>query len=239
MRATRLAVVLGLGCWVACTPTRQDDAPGPARTDDARAEAVEAREVLALKDATVTLSPGHCAGVIVADGHHVLTAAHCIQGAPGQRQSVVLRDGRLLGGEVKVVDGRRDMAVLRLDARAPVRALTVATALPSPGDTLLFAGRNDRPGEPQEVELRKLGRCPSLPEVPQALFTSLHGAKGDSGAPVVDHDLRVVGLVHGGAACSIAAPTAEVSPLVDMLVAEVARPDADLGVGGAGGAGQP
>jgi S1-C subfamily serine protease len=237
MRGLKLAVVLGLGWWVACVPTRQEDADAPGEAT--AAEAGSPDEVLTLRNATVTLAPGHCAGVIVADGHHVLTAAHCIQGAPGQRQSVVLRDGQLLGGEVKVVDARRDMAVLRLDRVAPVRPLMVATRLPSPGEELLFAGRNDRPGEPQEVQLRKLGRCPSLPQVPQALFTSLHGAPGDSGAPVVDQDLRVVGLVHGGAACSIAAPTAEVSPLVDMLVAEVAHPDSAQGVGGSGGAGQP
>jgi hypothetical protein len=119
-----------------------------------------------------------------------------------------------------------------------VRALPIATALPLPGAGLLFFGRNDRPNEPQEVELERLGRCPSLPGVPQALFTSLHGEKGDSGAPVVDRDLQVVGLVHGGAACSIAAPTADFAPVVDTLVAEVARPDAEQGVGGSGGAGK-
>jgi S1-C subfamily serine protease len=88
------------------------------------------------------------------------------------------------------------------------------------------------------VELERLGRCPSLPGVPQALFTSLHGEKGDSGAPVVDHKLQVVGLVHGGAACSVAAPTAEIVPMLDTLVAEVARPGAEQGVGGSGAAGK-
>jgi S1-C subfamily serine protease len=57
--------------------------------------------------------------------------------------------------------------------------------------------------------------------VPQALFTTLHGRKGDSGAPVVDLQLRVVGLVHGGARCSIAAPTAEFAPVVRQLAEEV------------------
>ncbi|MBM7114008.1 S1 family peptidase [Archangium primigenium] len=232
MTRTRWGGLLALGLLAACTPTR-DEAPAASAPTP---EAVRVDGFSALKDATVTLYPGHCAGVIVADGHHALTAAHCIRGEPGSRQPVVLRKGQLLGGEVKVVDVHRDVAVIRLDTLAPVHPLAVASTPPTPGMALLFAGRNDRPGEPQEIELRRLGRCPSLPDVPQALFTSLRGAKGDSGAPVVDEHLRVVGLVHGGAACSIAAPTVEVSPLVDMLVAEVARPDAQQGVGGSGSA---
>lgn len=231
MKRSALAeIAMGVGL-VACSPT------SPSEEKQVGSRPVEAPlslEIRLLKDATVTLNPGHCAGVIVADGHHALTAAHCIQGEPGARQSVVMRDGTLLGGEVKVVDPARDLAVLRLDTRAPVHPLSMASASPTPGEVLRFAGRNDRDIPAQEVELRRLGRCPSLPEVPLALFTSLRGSPGDSGAPVVDDHLRVVGLVHGGAACSIAAPTADFSPLVDMLVAELAQPDTGLGIGGSG-----
>ncbi|WP_331110773.1 serine protease [Archangium sp.] len=226
MKPVRLAGVLALVALSACSGSKkqqEEDTPSGFGL---------------LKDATVTLFPGHCAGVIVADGHHALTAAHCLDVAPGAPQPVVLRNGHLMNGTVKVVDPVRDLAVIRFDEKAPVRALPIATALPLPGAGLLFFGRNDRPNEPQEVELERLGRCPSLPGVPQALFTSLHGEKGDSGAPVVDRDLQVVGLVHGGAACSIAAPTADFAPVVDTLVAEVARPDAEQGVGGSGGAGK-
>jgi S1-C subfamily serine protease len=227
MRAKRLsglAGVLAMVMLAACGSAKKQEDPSP--------------DFRALKDATVTLFPGHCAGVVVADGRHALTAAHCIDVIPGGRQPVVLRNGHLLSGVVKIVDPVRDLAVIRFDEQAPVHPLPVATSLPTPGEGLLFAGRNDRPGVPQEVELKRLGRCPSLPGVPQALFTSLHGEKGDSGAPVVDHRLQVVGLVHGGAACSIAAPTAEIASLVDTLVAEVARPDSQQGVGGSGSAGQ-
>jgi S1-C subfamily serine protease len=163
-------------------------------------------DVRAVEAATVTLLPGHCAGVIVEDGRHALTAAHCV-GPFEEHIDMELRDGGRISGTYVHVDPERDVAVIRLDARAPVRALAVAPRLPTPGDVLLFTGRNDRPGGPQEVQLARLGRCPSLPQVPQALFTTLHGEKGDSGAPVVDTQFRVVGLVHGGAACSIATPT--------------------------------
>lgn len=224
MRLSRLAGVLAMAALAACGSSRKQEDT--------------ASEFRALQDATVTLFPGHCAGVVVADGRHALTAAHCIDVIPGERQPVVLRDGHMLSGVVKLVDPIRDLAVIRFDVRAPVHPLTVASAMPIPGEELLFAGRNDRPSEPQQVELRKLGRCPSLPGVPQALFTSLHGEKGDSGAPVVDRHLQVVGLVHGGAACSIAAPTAGFVPMLDMLVAEAAHPNAEQGVGGSGGAGQ-
>jgi S1-C subfamily serine protease len=219
MRATRLLGLLVL-LVAACTPTLPEEDKVP--------------DVLRLREATVTLFPGHCAGVVVADGRHALTAAHCIDGPLGSSQPVVLRSGKSLGGEVVMVDTERDVAVLRLAEVAPVEPLPVATLAPAPGDGLLFAGRNDRHIAPQKVELRRLGRCPSLPHVPAALFTTLHGEKGDSGAPVVDERLQVVGLVHGGAACSIATPTAEVAPLVDTLVAQAAHPDQGMGVGGSG-----
>lgn len=223
-RLSRLAAVLAVAGLAACSSSEKQE--------DSR------QDFLTLRDATVTLFPGHCAGVVVADGRHALTAAHCIGVPPGERQPVVLRSGRMLSGVVKVVDAMRDLAVIRFDEPAPVRPLPVATAMPVPGEGLLFFGRTDRPNEPQEVELKRLGRCPSLPGVPQALFTSLNGEKGDSGAPVVDRQLQVVGLVHGGAACSIATPTADLAPVLDTLVAELARPEAEQGIGGSGGAGQ-
>jgi len=219
MRATRLLGLLVL-LAAACTPTLPEEDRVP--------------DVLRLREATVTLFPGHCAGVVVADGRHALTAAHCIDGPLGSSQPVVLRSGQTLGGEVALVDTERDVAVLRLAEVAPVEPLPLATLPPHPGEGLMFAGRNDRHIPAQKVELRRLGRCPSLPHVPAALFTTLRGERGDSGAPVVDERLRVVGLVHGGAACSIATPTAEVAPLVDTLVAQAAHPDQDTGVGGSG-----
>jgi S1-C subfamily serine protease len=229
-RLSRLAGVLAVVALAGCDSSKKQEGTAPKEDTSS--------DFATLKDATVTLFPGHCAGVVVADGHHALTAAHCIDVAPGGHQPVVLRSGKLLTGVVKVVDPERDLAVIRFDEKAPVRALPIATVMPMPGEGLLFAGRNDRPIEPQEVELTRLGRCPSLPGVPQALFTSLRGEKGDSGAPVVDHRLQVVGLVHGGAACAVAAPTADFAPLVDTLVAEVAHPDAQQGVGGSGASGK-
>jgi S1-C subfamily serine protease len=228
-KLSRLAGVLGVLALAACSPSKQEEDTRGADT---------ASDFRTLRDATVTLFPGHCAGVVVADGRHALTAAHCIDVAAGERQPVVLRDGKALSGVVKLVDTIRDVAIIRFDEVAPVRPLSLASALPVPGEGLLFFGRNDQPNEPQEVELKRLGRCPSLPGVPQALFTSLHGEKGDSGAPVVDRKLHVVGLVHGGAACSIATPTAELAPVLDTLVAELARPEAEQGLGGGGSAGQ-
>ncbi|QDF07308.1 S1 family peptidase [Myxococcus xanthus] len=166
--------------------------------------------------ATVTLEPGHCAGVVVEDGRHVLTAAHCLRNEDAGVPLSFL-DGRRMDGSAVHVDRGRDIAILRLDAPAPVRPLDVAQALPAPGEPLMFAGRNDRPDEPQQAVLERLGPCPSLPEVPAALFTTIRGRPGDSGAPLVDARMRVVGLVHGGAACRIAAPTAGLAEVVAQL----------------------
>ncbi|MCY1047144.1 serine protease [Corallococcus sp. bb12-1] len=173
--------------------------------------------------ATVTLGDGHCAGVVVGQGRHVLTAAHCVAQERGP-EFTNFEDGRRMEGRYVFVDRGRDLAVLELEAKASVAPLEVAEALPAPGDVLVFTGRHDRPGEPRQVMLERLGRCPSLPDVPAALFTTLDGTPGDSGAPLVDARMRVVGLVHGGARCSIAAPTANIAPEVQRLSQEDAQP---------------
>ncbi|NMO21116.1 S1 family peptidase, partial [Pyxidicoccus fallax] len=195
------AGALGVAVLSACQGRAPDE--GPPDVDDVAA-------------ATVTLGDGHCAGVVVEDGRHALTAAHCVR-PDDTRVELTFQDGRQLNGTYIHVDPGRDVAVIRLDARASVRPLEVADGLPLPGEPLVFAGRNDRPGEPQEAMLERLGRCPSLPDVPAALFTTMRGRPGDSGAPLVDARMRVVGLVHGGAACRIATPTAGLGALVDDL----------------------
>ncbi|MDY7224989.1 S1 family peptidase [Hyalangium rubrum] len=181
--------------------------------------AQESPDAQVLREATVTLVPGHCMGVVVEDGLHVMTAAHCVD-AGQVNIPIELSDGERLTGTQMLVDEGQDIAVYRLDTVARVPALEIAPELPRPGEGLLFASRSDLASEPQEVWLERLGRCPSLPGVPQALFTTLRGVKGDSGSPVVDLDMRVVGLVHGGAACSIAAPTAAFAPVVRQLAEE-------------------
>jgi hypothetical protein len=84
--------------------------------------------------------------------------------------------------------------------------LRVAARLPRVGDALYFGGRRERKGSAQVFAVLRLGHCPSLPEVTNAIFTNLRARKGDSGAPLVNRALEVVGLVHGGARCNIATP---------------------------------
>jgi hypothetical protein len=247
-RSGAVAVLLGLGLGGA----------GCARTEQPPAAEVPSPEEV-LRQATVTLGGGRCAGAVVGDGDRVVTAAHCV--SPGEARLLVeLHDGRRLSAETLVVDRARDVAVLGLPERAVERPLSLGEALPPAGQALLFAGRNDRSTRLQEAHVERLGRCPSLPGVPQALFTSLDARKGDSGAPLVGPDLVVHGLVHGGARCNIATPLAGTSALLQEGDALWARrhggagageegegvggsgpapldPSAEEGVGGAGGAG--
>jgi hypothetical protein len=58
-----------------------------------------------------------------------------------------------------------------------------------------------------------------LPALGGALFTTIDGVPGDSGAPIVDAGARVVGLVHGGAQCHIATP----SDTLRRLIADVLK----------------
>jgi S1-C subfamily serine protease len=205
--------------WLAaigCAPVREVSAAEPSEL---------------IRRATISL-PGRCAGVVAQGGDFAVTAAHCI--SPGEEfVAVEFFDGSSDVADVVLHDRGQDIAILDLTRQPPSEGLAFATALPEPGTDVYFGGRLEATHPVQFVKVVRLGRCPSLPQVPQALFTSLHGAKGDSGAPVVDTRLRVVGLVHGGAACSIAAPTHD----VNQLIASVERESNGTAVGGAGSAG--
>ncbi|MBI3185571.1 MAG: trypsin-like peptidase domain-containing protein [Myxococcales bacterium] len=179
-----------------------------------------------IRQATVGVGPDDCAGAVVGDPQHALTAAHCVAEGPSPL-SLTLHDGRKVRAAVASIDRGRDIAIIELETPASVEPLEVANRLPQVGEELYFSGRLDRSVE-QLVKVERLGRCPSLPSVPRALFTTVDGAPGDSGAPLVDHRLRVVGLVHGGAACHIATPTHEVGAMLARLERE------GPGVGGAG-----
>jgi S1-C subfamily serine protease len=177
-----------------------------ALAGQALASAVPKDAQQVVDEATFLFRPPRCAGVIVGDRRHALTAAHCIP-RKTWRMNVELFDGTIIGARVKHLERKRDVAVLRLERAAPVRPLELASRLPALGDALYFGGRPDRPNGEQVLAVLKLGRCPSLPRVPKAIFTNLRARKGDSGAPLVNRSLEVVGLVHGGARCNVAAPT--------------------------------
>lgn len=204
MRSLRLRTTLFVAIVLTASGCLRDDAQD------------EERLVTRIRNATVLLEPSVCAGALVGDGFWVLTAAHCVQ-RPGVSLPVTLSNGRTLKGQLFVVDRDNDMALVHLDERAPFEPLSVADALPHEGESVFFVGRRDRPIPTQIVSVERLAPCPSLPSVPMVLHTGMKGRPGDSGAPVVDFDGRIVGLVHGGAACSIAAPTTTVAPVLGLL----------------------
>ncbi|MGC4118682.1 MAG: serine protease [Myxococcales bacterium] len=185
--ASRTPLSLLLVALAAC-------APSPSGAADERQ----------LRQATVSLE-GFCAGVVVGDTE-VLTAAHCIDEL-GQSIRIHYATGATGQGVAVAVDRASDLAVLRLAGRAPVKPLSLRASPAKVGETVLFTGRNDFRHPLQRAEVERFGRCPSLPKVPRALFTTIHAIPGDSGSPLVDGDFRIVGLVHGGARCHIAAPT--------------------------------
>jgi S1-C subfamily serine protease len=169
----------------------------------------------ALRAASVLVGSG-CSGVLAEGPDLVLTAEHCIPG----RQSVELRfsDGATRTGWVVAIDHVADQALVLLEQPVALTPLMIVRNLPVGGTVLYFEGR---PSEPrfQEAKLEKVGRCPSLPALPNALFTTIAGVPGDSGAAIVDAGARVVGLVHGGAQCQIATPADTLLRLVDHFFA--------------------
>ncbi|HEY6558390.1 MAG TPA: serine protease [Polyangiaceae bacterium] len=192
----------------------------PARAEDLNAEAVRAR----VRAATVTLPKKGCAGAIVQQERLVVTAAHCV---PRRAQSVTVRlpDQRAVESSVLHLDRTRDVALLELAQGSGATPLELLPDLPTAGGRVLFVGRIDRSSRAQSAEIQRVGKCPSLPGIEDAVFTNIQAKPGDSGSPVVDESLRVVGVIHGGSACHIVAPTASLTPAIAAAQAGLPVPD--------------
>lgn len=169
----------------------------------------------AVRAATVEVLPPRCAGAVAKRADLVVTARHCAEHV-GDRFRVT-REHEEWSARVVAVDEVSDQAVLQLDGPVPTAPLGIAPRLPIPGTVLFFAG-NLRQAKWQSVRVDKLGECPSLPGLTTALFTSLKGEPGDSGAPLVDGAGQITGLVHGGARCQIATPGDHLYRLVESVL---------------------
>jgi S1-C subfamily serine protease len=177
----------------------------------------------ALEAASVQIEPSRCSGVLAEEPDVVVTALHCIDD-PVDSVQVRFADGWVREAHVAATDQSSDQAVLVLDEPVAIEPLPVVRRRQIPGTVLYFLGH---PAQPrfQEARLDRIGRCDSLPRLPNALFTSIAGSPGDSGAPLVDALARIVGLVHGGAQCHIATPADSLVRLLDQVIE---RPDVHL-----------
>jgi hypothetical protein len=86
---------------------------------------------------------------------------------------------RLSTGDVRTAwvvatNSASDQAVLFLEEPAGVAPLDLVRRPQIPGTVLYFSGHPDRPRF-QSARLDKIGRCPSLPDLPNALFTTIDG----------------------------------------------------------------
>jgi len=168
----------------------------------------------ALQAASVVVETTGCAGAVAESQQIIVTAKHCIEGSTLR---VRLSTGAERTAWLVATNDASDQAVLFLEEPAGVEPLAIVRRRQIPGTVLYFEGN---PGHPrfQSARLDRIGRCPSLPDLPDALFTSIVGVKGDSGAQLVDGASRIVGLVHGGARCHIATPADALARLVDRVL---------------------
>ncbi len=182
----------------------------------ARAASAESGDVRQRVHAASVTVGGGCSGVLADGPDLVVTARHCV--VDGGALEVRFTNGVVRTGLVAATDDVADQAVLLLEEPVAITPLALARTIPIPGSILYFEG-NPRDPRYQEAQLERVDRCPSLPGLPDALFTTVRGVPGDSGAPLVDAAARIVGLVHGGAQCQIATPADTLARLIDRVLA--------------------
>lgn len=131
--------------------------------------------------------------VVIGDGL-ALTVAHSFDDAA----SATLRgpDGQLLAGELVYLDRARDLALLSFDSPQPWGTLDVHTDAEDPTLEARMVVVRDGATELLPVELLQRTEVTFDGEGPrQAIELGTSIDQGDSGAPVIDENGRIIGLV--------------------------------------------
>ena len=178
---------------------------GPVRSAGPPPESVDIdEEVLARATAaTVRVTARGCgarsdgSGVTIAGGL-VLTNAHVVAGS--ERVEVRRPDGAVRPGRVVAFDPKRDLALMEV---ADLEQRPLPLGLASPGDEVAVIGYPGGQPDPRVAAVRIQQRRTAIGKdihqraetEREVLFLSAALRQGDSGAPVVDHEGQVVGLV--------------------------------------------
>lgn len=160
-----------------------------------------------------------CTGVLAVRSDVVATTLHCLeQRERGEYVAVMLADGSVIGSRLEALDEATDMAVLLLEEPAPFTPMPIADSdLAVRAEPFLFLGLPEAGRKVVTGVVLKRAQCPSLQAVEDALFTSIQGRLGDSGAAMAAKG-GIIALVHGGARCNIAIPSNRLQPLVQQVL---------------------
>ncbi|MEZ4319772.1 MAG: serine protease [Myxococcota bacterium] len=173
-------------------------------------------------DRTVLVEQGSasCAGVIIDEHGLVATAYHCV--APGGRPRVRMRDGTRAIGRVRGVDRARDLALLEVPGFAGAPFVSLADAMPEPGDAVEVYGHPFGallPGGFLSGTLRwslSAGVVSAVGD--RALQITAPVNPGNSGGPVVNEDGELVAIVSrrlSGEGMGFAGRADALEPLID------------------------
>ncbi|MFL6447439.1 MAG: S1C family serine protease [Bryobacteraceae bacterium] len=170
---------------------------------------VPGRVVEALRRSTVEVlngssrSSGSGTGTVVTEGQ-VVTNAHVVRGAS---LTVASWEGDRLPASVLRIDGRRDLALLKIQGlRAPASALGDSNAL-RPGTPIVAVGNPlGFVGAVSSGVVHAVGAAPPMGGQ-TAIYADVRLAPGNSGGPLADYNGQVVGIntmvISGGLALAI------------------------------------
>ena len=167
----------------------------PSRSFAPLVEAV-APAVVLVRVRTASSGKHSGSGFIVDEAGFVLTANHVVQDVVSL--TVVLSDGRSVGGEVIGSDAAMDLALIRLEGDRTWPWLELRSEEPSVGDRVLALGNplglgatvtaGIVSGKDRDLELDRYWRSDAFLQTDAAIN------QGNSGGPLVDLDGRVLGM---------------------------------------------
>jgi hypothetical protein len=148
----------------------------------------------------------HGTGFIVAKDGYITTAGHIVRKRSGSGPPVICSHvyvtqkgtGRVSVARVVCIDGRADVAILKIDASSDLRPLTIhANYTIQPGDPVVIIGNAfgvDSHSISTGVVRNPRRKDPSVQTLLTSILTSIPTSNGVSGAPILDPKGCVVGI---------------------------------------------
>ncbi len=150
----------------------------------------------------VGIGPGWSPGFFIEE-EYILTAGHCLK-SRGTRVEINLRDGRTIPGHIEAIDTDYDIGLVHVDHKAHNMPHLSLAKYPIfrrdklPAAAALLRTETNHNGHPFEIEY---GECLGLDRswtVVGKLRLKIVSKPGYSGAPILDKEGRVIGILTNG-----------------------------------------
>jgi S1-C subfamily serine protease len=141
---------------------------------------------------------GNGSGFVISEDGYILTNRHVVDSGKGHFYRVRFDDGTEKNAEVIAINDKADCALLKIKTESPLPFLRIADNNPNPAAKALVLGYPATGQEDMVMQVSSGDVASINPGDEHEVWFHLSTTHGNSGGPIVDKNLRVVGILTGG-----------------------------------------